>query len=85
MSLRGNGCIALKLRRAKVKGSKTPRGEGSGVQDSAGQTLKANFSHGVLDLLTFAARSFGEMQPLPSKLTEIQFQGQNYHTNNLKN
>ena len=63
----GTGCIAPKLRGAQVEGSKNLRGKGWGVQNSAGQILKANLPRRVLDPSNCAPQSFGPLNLCPAK------------------
>ena len=68
-TLRGTGCIAPKLRRAQVEGSKTLWGTGWGVQNSAGQICLQYLtqSFGPLNLCPV---DFWTLQPVPRGVLE---------------
>ena len=59
MKKQGTRSIAPKLCGTHFEGSKAPRGADWGVQNCAGQRLKANLHRGVLDPTICAPQSFG--------------------------
>ena len=66
MRLRGKGCIALKLREAKIEGCKTPRGKEQSLNNSAGQLCLQSLLSGVMEPLIFAPWSFEPLNPCPA-------------------
>ena len=68
MSLRGKGCIAIKLREARNKGSKTPRGKEQRLHDSAGQRTKAPLLRGAKNEGKFALQFHGDFVLCPAEL-----------------
>ena len=61
----GKDCIAPKLRKVKIEGSKTLRGKEWRLHNSVGQWLKANLPRGLMEPLFFALRSFGTLNLCP--------------------
>ena len=66
-TLRGTDCIAPKLRGAQVEVSKTLRGTGWGVQNSAGKICLQYLPCRVLDPSTFAPQFFGPFNLCPAE------------------